>query len=133
MGLKMRKEIIICIVIVVAIFVGNFVTQKYEKESIESTTKMLEDLKIEFSEKEVKKEDVKDKIDNIHREWDKRHDKLAYFIEHDELEKVETNLTGLRSYIETQEYEEAIKELDEGVFILKHIEEKNKFNLENIF
>ena len=58
---------------------------------------------------------------------------MSYFIEHDELEKVENNFTGLKSFIETQENAEAINELDKGVFTLKHIEDKNSLNLRNIF
>ena len=62
-----------------------------------------------------------------------KHDLLAYYIEHDELEKVETNLTGLRSFIESKEYSDALAELDKTVFVLRHIEDKNKFNLQNVF
>ena len=72
-------------------------------------------------------------IDKIKEDWESRHDKLAYYIEHNELEKVEDNLTALDSLSETEEYADAIKELDKCVFILKHIQEKYAFNLENIF
>ena len=58
---------------------------------------------------------------------------MAYFIEHDELEKVDTNITALKSFIETNEYAEAISELDKSVFVLRHIEEKYAFSLENVF
>ena len=58
---------------------------------------------------------------------------MAYFIEHNELEKVETNLTNIKSYIEEDELDMAISSIDEAEFILKHIKEKNSFNLENIF
>ena len=58
---------------------------------------------------------------------------MAYYIEHDELEKVRTNLTELKSHTETEEYEEAINDLDKSVFVLEHIEEKSEFNLKNIF
>lgn len=69
----------------------------------------------------------------IYKQWEQRHDKLAYFIEHDELEKVETEFVAMKSYIEAKDYEEATSELDKSVFILKHIEDKYDFNLQNIF
>ena len=50
-----------------------------------------------------------------------------------ELEKVETELIAIKSYIETQDYEESISELDKSVFVLKHIEDKYAFNLQNVF
>ena len=72
-------------------------------------------------------------MEEIKKSWEARHDKLAYFIEHDELEKVETDLTSLKSFIETNSYSEATSELDKSVFVLQHIEDKYAFNLENVF
>lgn len=131
----MYKETIICIVTIILILIGNVITQNYTKSSVEETSKSLINLREEISkeENEVNNDIAKDKINKIHEKWDKRHDKLAYYIEHDELEKVETNLTKLRSFIESNEYQDAMSELDDAVFLLRHIEEKNKFNLENIF
>lgn len=132
----MWKEIIICIVIVTAIIGGNILTQNYTVESVENLSGKLSELKkdvLEIEEKGGNKDSVNEKMQEIEHEWNKRHDKLAYFIEHDELEKVETNLTGANSFLKTGEYIEAISELDKSNFILKHIEEKYAFNLENIF
>ena len=44
----MWKEIISCIVILVAIFVGNYITQNYTVQSVESLTSRLEELRIEL-------------------------------------------------------------------------------------
>ena len=48
-------------------------------------------------------------------------------------EKVENNLTGASSFIEMEEYAEAVSELDKGEFVLKHIQDKYAFSLENVF
>lgn len=133
----MKKEIIVCIIIVIAIIVGNIVTQNYTVKSIGILSEELEKLKKDVIEAEDNGEEVNENIKNkkeeIKKEWENRHDKLAYFIEHDELEKVETDLTALNSFIETKEYAEAISELDKCVFVLKHIEDKYAFNLQNVF
>lgn len=131
----MQKEIIVCIFIIVLITVGNVVTQNYTVESVESLADQLSDLKSDiFKEEEnIERDSIKDKIRQIEDNWESRHDKLAYYIEHDELEKVETNLTSLRSFIEANENSEAVSELDKSVFVLKHIEDKYAFNLQNIF
>ena len=131
----MQKEIIVCIFIIVLITVGNVVTQNYTVESVESISNQLSDLKSDIFEEEdnIERDSVKDKIKQIETNWESRHDKLAYYIEHDELEKVETNLTSLRSFIEANEDSEAVSELDKSVFVLKHIEDKYAFNLQNIF
>ena len=134
----MKKEIIICIIVVIAIVLGNVITQNYTNESVKILSDELDELKINLNNKlekqeEKPKEELSKKIEKITNYWELRHDKLAYYIEHNELEKVEDNLTSLNSLISTEEYAEAIKELDKSIFILKHIEEKYAFNLENIF
>lgn len=134
----MKKETIICIIIVIAIVVGNVITQKYTKESVENLSNGLETLKIDLNSEvdksaEKSNKEILDEIDKIRENWESRHDKLAYYIEHNELEKVENNLTALDSFAQTEEYADAIKELDESVFVLKHIQEKYAFNLKNIF
>lgn len=132
----MLKETIICIVLIIAIIIGNYVTQNYTKESVKELSSKLnvlkeEILKIEEQEKTIGQ--AKKTMEEVKDEWEARHDKLAYFIEHDELEKVETDLTSLNSFLEAEEYAEAISELDKGVFVLKHIQDKYAFNLENVF
>ena len=133
----MKKETFICIIIFILIVLGNILTQKYTKESVESLSNELESLKTGINDKiENKKEenfDLQEKYGNIKENWDIRHDKLAYYIEHNELEKVEDSLICLNSLLNTKEYSESVKELDKCVFILRHIEEKYAFNLQNIF
>ena len=67
------------------------------------------------------------------KNWREKYEKLAFFIEHDELEKVETELTELTAYIKIEEYEEAINPLETSIFILNHIKEKFRLNMKNIF
>ena len=118
----MKKEAIICVIIVILICVGNFAFQSYSKTAIAETTANLGELKEILFEENVDKDKAKSKIDEIHEKWDKRYNTMAFYIEHNELEKVET-----------EEYEEAQNELARSEYILKHIEEKNKLKWKNIF
>lgn len=126
----MLKELIISIVIVFSIAVLDFVIQDYTKETVKQTSAMLNNLKEDIKTNE---ENISDNLEKIFKGWEEKRAKMAYFIEHDELEKVETNLTNIKSYIEEDELDMAISSIDEAEFILKHIKEKNAFNLENIF
>ncbi|MCI8411622.1 MAG: DUF4363 family protein [Clostridia bacterium] len=132
----MWKETIICVVIVIAIIVANVITQNYTVESVKYLSEELGELRediLNIENNENMETQIKEKIDKTVNDWEKRHDKLAYYIEHDELEKVETNLTGMKSFIESKEYADSLSELDKNIFILKHIEDKYAFNLQNIF
>lgn len=90
-------------------------------------------LREEIRKEEVEASKVKAAITKVTNNWNNRHDKLAYYIEHDELEKVETHLTILQSDIEVEDYEQALGELDSCRFVLEHIQEKESFKLKNIF
>ncbi len=129
----MIKELVISIVIVICIVSGNVITQNYTKKAVEETTQSLQELREEMINEDIEKEKASEKIELIHHNWDNYYEKLAYYIEHNELEKVETQLTGIKGYIEKEEYTEAIPELDKGVYILYHIKDKNAVNLKNIF
>jgi hypothetical protein len=76
---------------------------------------------------------IKQSIDRNSEKWEERYKILAFYIEHDELEKVEIELTGLSADISVEEYKHCIAELDTTMFILEHIQEKEEFHLRSIF
>ncbi len=127
----MFKETVICIIIIISIVCLDLFTQNYTKQSVETITKELSSIKEEMTLEN--KEKTKEKIDELNKNWKDMHDKLAYYIEHDELEKVDTAIVNMKSYFETEDFSSASAELEEGKFILEHIEDKNSFNLQNIF
>ena len=89
--------------------------------------------KEENEEEKQTNQEIEEKKEDTNKKWNSRFEKLAYFIEHDELEKVNTNFEGMNSFIETKEFAEAINELDKSIFVLEHIHHKYAFSLENIF
>ena len=127
----MLKEAVICIIIVVAIFSLDIFTQGYTKKTTQEITEILIGVKEELLKEDKTK--IENKIKELDERWYEKHDKLAYYIEHDELEKVDTAIVAMKSYVETEDYFSAIEEIEEGKFILEHIQKKNAFNLENIF
>ena len=127
----MFRETVICIVIIISIVCLDLFTQNFTKQSVELIVKKLSSIKEEIvlGDREITKE----KIDELDKNWKDKHDKLAYYIEHDELEKVDTAIVNMKSYFETEDFSSATAELEESKFILEHIQQKNSFNLQNIF
>lgn len=127
----MYKELIICTVVILIVVVLNICTEKYTKESVTLITDNLDTLKLAIQEKN--NEETRKQINDIIEEWDNRYKKLAYYIEHDELEKVETELVALKANIEVEEYEQGMPDLNRCIFILEHIKEKSALQIKNIF
>lgn len=127
----MYKEIIITVLIVTLIFGLDIITSRYTANAIDELSQNLDELKTDLDTKS--KDNIEEKTNNIFTKWREYYDVLAYYIEHDELEKVETQLTMLRAEQYEKQYEECKKEIDTTKFILKHIENKEKFTLQSVF
>jgi len=131
-SIKVWKDIIFCIIIIIVIITVDFFIQDYIKNSAEEMTVKLDKLKQEVTDKEEEKINEVD-TKEVRKTWEERYKILASVIEHDELEKVEKNLTGIYSALESKELSEVISELDESMFILRHIKDKYSFKIENVF
>ena len=106
----MYKETTICICIIILIIWLDILTQNYTKTSTIEITECLSELKKEIEDKSL--ENAKEKLGELDKKWDEKHDKLAYYIEHDELEKVDTAIVQVKSFVENEEIPSAIAELE---------------------
>lgn len=130
----MKKEIIIVCIILVGIIAGHIATQKYTEKIFNNLNNNFENLKNSISNEEnINHNKAQKDIQNIQEDWDNKYKKLAFYIEHDELEKVEAELAIIRASIDVEDYETAIEELEKNKFILEHIQDKDSFKLVNIF
>ena len=126
------RERWICIIIVAIIISLDIVMQNYTKKSTDEIISDLEKINVALKTQQTE-EDLKHKLIEIKEKWKEKNSILAYYIEHNELEKVETNLTSMISYIETGEYNLALDKIETNIFVLKHIKDKYQLSLENIF
>ena len=100
----MKKEIIIVIIIIILIVIGHILTQNYTKKVFYELAKELNEIKISIKDNNMSNVDLKNKIDDVQKKWDEKYDMLAYYLEHDELEKVQTQLIGIKANVETEWY-----------------------------
>ena len=126
----MSKEIVITVIILVAIIGLNVFVGKYVDDKLNYVLSELNDLRPLVEEE--KYEEANQKINEIDEYWKKSEDIVSFFVEHDELEKVMTEYTSLKTYCKLEQ-EEAFEALDKMAFIIKHIEEKDDLKLKNIF
>ncbi len=129
----MKKELVICIFIIAVIIILNIVTQSYTKECVSQMNERLDILKEASLEEDIEEENITTEINNIENKWNLLQEKLAFYIEHDELEKVETQILAMKGFAEIKKYDEIVPELDKCIFILKHIQDKTVLNIKNVF
>ena len=127
----MIKETVICIIIVIGIIGLELLTQNFTEKTVKEIRETFSKIENEIVKQNI--EQIKIELENISNKWEEKQKRLAYYIEHDELEKVHTAIVTMKSYIKTNDFSSAMAELEEGKFVIEHIQEKNSFNLQNIF
>lgn len=127
----MKREMIICIVIIVSIVILNIITQNNTYKIMDEITTSLNTVRhnLEIQDDTGLSKNMESIINN----WKEKSDILSFYVEHDELEKVGMYLQEIDSNIETKEYNIAIQSLDTCNFIIEHIKDKYKVSLKNIF
>ena len=129
----MYREIIISVLIIVSIFIFDKMTQRYTDKAINNAIQDLNMIKQNIKEEIIDNKEVVKKCNEKYQKWLRYHKYLAFYIEHNELEKVEINYVAGKSLIEMEKYEEAISEIEKTIFVMEHINDKYSVNLENIF
>lgn len=127
----MRKEIIIVLLIIVIIFATDIITQNFTKNSISVMNEKLDNIKTYVINNDINNLNLE--IKDLNEKWTDINNKMSFYIEHDELEKVNSSLVKFKSYIELEEYSEAVPEIDECKYILDHIKEKQRLKIINLF
>ena len=103
--------------------------QNYTSKTLDTISTNLEELKETLNDNKFSKE----KVIQVNNEWDKKFNILTCFLEHDELEKVKTQLVVITAGIDVEDTEYVYEEIDKAVYILEHIKDKNSLKLDNVF
>ena len=141
--MKLKKEVILIIIILISIiildFVTNYISEKSVKEimaKLDEISILIETAKYQNNQNELSSEtekNLEEKVSNLKNEWNNKQNKLSMFVEHDELEKVTINIVLLEENIKNLEFVNAQENEAEVKYWLNHFKEKEKLNLKNIF
>lgn len=129
----MKKELIMMAIILIIVVCGDFVTQRKTENVLFKCMNELQELKSELLEDDSRMENSKTKIKEINNKWKCEYNKMAYFTEHDELEKIGVQFAVITACMEVGSVEHAIIEIDRCVFLCEHLNNKGNFKLVNIF
>ena len=127
------KEIIIIISILIIIFTGSIVTQKYLNRTSDLLVDDLEDIKNDLENNNLDSEKLAKKSEDMYKKWEEINAKWSIIILHDEIDLIETSLIKMKAEIKSGEIKDVMAELDTSIFLINHIKEKEKTNLKNIF
>ena len=125
------REYCIIIVILVIVFVIDYVTDKNLSDSICWMRDGI--VSVENKCKEEKESEAQEEFSELKQRWKEEEKGLALFVEHNELEKVSGDIVLIESNFETNDTDELFQNIANLKFMLEHIEEKNRLKLKNVF
>ena len=132
--MRFFKEIIVLTTISVFLIVSDTCITKFTQNSIdEINTKVDSILEKALNEENYIKDDEIKKINDLENSWKEIENKLAYFTEHDELEKVTVDINTIKAYAEADLQKDAYEKMKELKYRIEHIKAKQKFKLNNMF
>ena len=129
----MYKEIVICIIVVILIVSMDLISNNYTKEVFNEMNENLGILREEMLKKEKDNNKINEEIKKVEKAWSETYIILTCYIEHNELEKVAKQITLIKGNVDVKEYNQAIPQLDECIFILNHIKDKESLLIRNLF
>lgn len=129
--MRFLKEYVIVGVILIFVFFMEHITYRNLSDSV----KWMKDgiTSIENKLEENRETEAQDEFLELKSKWEGEQEKLAFFVEHEELEKVSNDMVIIESNFEQNEADEIDENITDLKFMLDHIEEKNQLNLKNIF
>ena len=129
----MYKELIISFVVIAIVVIGNVITQNNTIEAVKQISSELTLLREEIEKDNTEQEKSKRQMKKVEEVWEEKYSLMAFYIEHNELEKVQTELTKLKADIDMEEYAQGVENLESCIFILEHIKDKSALKIVNIF
>lgn len=129
----MYKEIIVCILVVILIISMDLLSNNYTKKVFFSINESLGNLRNEMLKEDKDVNKINDEITKVEQAWNSKLNLLSCYIEHNELEKVARQLTLIKGNIDVEEYNQAVPQLDDCVYVINHIKDKESLLLRNLF
>jgi hypothetical protein len=126
------KENLILVIIIIIIFLGGILIQNYLESSGQILIKQLENLKQLIEDKKSMNE-INTMSENIYENWKETESKWSVIVLHTELDLIDIALIEMKTNIEENDKEQGKVALEKSIFLINHINEKEKFNLKNIF
>ena len=128
----MKKEYVMMILILISVISGHYLTQKKSSDVFQSIEKDLNELKTMVEEEETQ-DNLNARIKKIEDKWNDEYEILAYYTEHDELEKIGVQLSIINSTIKTKTNNDTFMEIDRCIFLIEHLEDKEDLKIVNMF
>ena len=127
------REMLIISSILIIIICGAIFTKEYLNNTSNMIVNGLENLKYSIEQENISDQELVKKSEEIYRNWDNINKQWSNIVLHEEIDLIETALIRMKSKIKIGELEESLEDIETSIFLVNHINEKERTSLKNIF
>ena len=127
------RDILIILAILLIIILGTLLINTYLNNTTQPLINYFKEIKNNIENHQISEAELADKIDKIYKDWSNINLTWSNIILHEEIDSIETSLIKAKTKIKIGEFEESIEDIETTIFLVNHIREKEKTNLNNIF
>ena len=124
-------KVIVIIVFMIVILVLNWLVGSYTDKAINNMEAGVAQLKKTLLAGNY--EESKKQSEKLRDNWNEYENKFAYFMDHEEIEKLIVKVAAIAENASNKEYELALEDSIETKFLLEHVKDKLKWKLNNVF
>lgn len=123
----MRDSLIILLIIIIVI-IGNVISQNILEKDSENLINELEVL-----QQQLETEEAKHIVEDIYKLWEETEERWSIIVLHQELDSIKTAILGVKSGIESNDLDYSYQQIQNSIFLVGHIKEKEALKWKNIF
>jgi len=124
---SMKKIIIVCVIIIITVVSSDIILKNIIFKNFDSLIYRIE--KIEIDKGNEYNFGIISNIEDLIRDKSLL---MAFYIDHEEIEKIKTQIIIIKAGIEKKDEQFVHEEMQRKIFIINQLKEKNDFKLENI-
>ena len=129
------RDILIMLFIVIIIFSGNYLIDKYLDKTSEELVNSLQHLKehVIIANENKDREYIMQEMEHMERSWENISNVWSIIVMHQEIDNIEQALVKSKAMINDGNIEDAIPELETAIFYVEHVNAREKLKLKNVF
>ena len=135
----MKRTLVVCIIIIIFIVMSDLLLRKYADNKFDYMIGKLTDINNSIELVDDKPEMVSNSregnkkiIEDLESMWEKDYTIMSCYLEHNELEKVKTQMVIIQAGMETNDVSYIYEEVNRALYIIEHIKDKSELKIDNI-
>lgn len=127
----MIRDIFVIAIILISVILGHVYVQNLLKENSVEVISKLEEIKSKIQNDET--EDLKEKAQKVYDYWKEQADIWSIIVDHQEIDNIEKSVLNIKASIESEDRDQIMSKIDESIFLISLIEDKEKLSIKNVF